>query len=55
MSKPESKDLTLKFEQVSSQVSGFVNRITGLVKVKHLIPLISELNLEANCRNQGIS
>lgn len=54
MSKPESKDLTLKFEQVSSQVSGFVNRITGLVKVKHLIPLISELNLEANPRDSKV-
>jgi hypothetical protein len=54
MSKPESKDLTLKFEQVSSQISGFVNRITGLVKVKHLIPLISELNLEANPRDSKV-
>jgi hypothetical protein len=42
MSNNATKDLTLKFEQAASQRSGYVNRITGLVKIKHLIPLISE-------------
>lgn len=46
--------LTLKFEQLSEQQAGFVNRITGLVKIKHLIPLIDELNLQANPRDSKV-
>ena len=54
MNKAETKDLTLKFEQAASQRSGYVNRITGLVKIKNLIPLISELDLEANPRDSKV-
>jgi hypothetical protein len=54
MSNNATKDLTLKFEQAASQRSGYVNRITGLVKIKHLIPLISELNLDANPRDSKV-
>lgn len=54
MSITATKDLTLKFEQAASQRSGYVNRITGLVKIKHLIPLISELNLDANPRDSKV-
>lgn len=46
--------LTLKYEQVAEQQAGFVTRITGLVKIKHLIPLLDELNLDANPRDSKV-
>lgn len=49
-----NNSITLKFEQSSEQVAGFVSRITGLVKIKHLIPLINELNLQANPRDSKV-
>jgi hypothetical protein len=46
--------MTLKFEQSSEQQVGFVTRVTGLVRIKHLIPLIDELNLQANPRDSKV-
>lgn len=49
-----NNSVTLKFEQAAEQNSGFVTRITGLVKVKHLIPLIDDLDLQANPRDSRV-
>jgi hypothetical protein len=49
-----SKPIILKFEQAAEQQSGFVLRINGLVKAKHLIPLIDELDLQANPRDSKV-
>lgn len=46
--------LTLKFEHVAEQQAGFVTRITGLVRLKHLIPLFDEMNLDANPRDSKV-
>ena len=46
--------MVLKFEQSSEQQAGFVTRVTGLVKLKHLIPLIDELDLQANPRDSKV-
>lgn len=46
--------MTLKFEQSSEQQAGFVTRITGLVRLKHLIPLINEMDLQANPRDSKV-
>jgi hypothetical protein len=50
-----SVKVTIKFDQASEQCHGFVRRIFGLVKLKHLIPLISDLDLEANPRDSRVS
>src|SRR5690554_118182 len=49
-----SNTLTLKFEQVSEQTTGNILRVTGLVKVRNLIPLIDTVDLEANPRSSKV-
>lgn len=46
--------LTIKFEQVSEQATGNILRVTGLVKVRNLIPLIDSVDLEANPRSSKV-
>lgn len=47
-------DLTINFDQAGEQTTGNVKRVTGLVKIKHLIPLIDKLELEANPRDSRV-
>lgn len=46
--------VTIKFEQSSEQVTGSILRVTGLVKVRSLIPLIDAVDLEANPRSSRV-
>ncbi|EPR75391.1 hypothetical protein ADILRU_2347 [Leifsonia rubra CMS 76R] len=46
--------LTLKFEQVSEQTTGYILRVSGLVKVRNLFPLIDAVDLDANPRSSKV-
>lgn len=46
--------LTLKFEQVGEQETGHIRRVSGLTKVRNLIPLITAVDLEANPRSARV-
>lgn len=45
------KKLIIKFDEKSEQVVGSTRKIIGLVRAKYLIPVIDNLNLEANPRS----
>ncbi|MGZ0212247.1 MAG: hypothetical protein ACKVI4_07185 [Actinomycetales bacterium] len=46
--------LTLKFEQVGEQTTGYILRVSGLVKVRNLFPLIDAVDLDANPRSSKV-
>ena len=43
--------IIIRFEQVNKQTVGEITKIVGLVKAKFLVPIIDNLNLEANPRS----
>ncbi len=45
----------IRMDQAAEQTHGFIKRVHGLVKLKGLIPLISDLDLEANPRDSKVS
>lgn len=47
--------ITIRLDQAAEQTYGFIKRVHGLVRLKGLIPLISDLDLEANPRDSKIS
>jgi hypothetical protein len=47
-------DVVLHFDQSCEQSTGEVKKVTGLVKIKHLIPLIDKMELEANPRDAKV-
>ena len=49
-----TNSVVLKFEQASEQETGFILRVSGLVKIRNLIPLISAVDLEANPRSARV-
>jgi hypothetical protein len=50
----EKFDLVIHFDQACEQVNANVRKVTGLVKIKHLLPLITQLELEANPRDSRV-
>lgn len=50
-----SATITLRMDQAAEQTYGFIKRVHGLVRLKGLIQLISDLDLEANPRDSRIS
>lgn len=53
MSTPIS--ITIRMDQAAEQTHGFITRVHGLVRLKGLIQLISDLDLEANPRDSRVS
>ncbi len=53
MSTPIS--ITIRMDQAAEQTHGFIKRVHGLVRLKGLIQLISDLDLEANPRDSRVS
>jgi hypothetical protein len=51
----KSTSVTIRMDQAAEQTRGFVKRVYGLVKLKGLIPLITDLDLEANPRDSKVS
>lgn len=47
----DGKKIIIKFDEKSEQVVGSTRKIVGLVRAKYLIPIIDNLNLEANPRS----
>lgn len=47
--------ITIRMDQAAEQSHGFVKRVHGLVRLKGLIQLISDLDLEANPRDSRVS
>lgn len=45
------KQIIIRFEQSHKQTVGEITKIVGLVKARYFIPIIDELNLEANPRD----
>ena len=41
----------IKFEELSEQTVGEITRFIGLVQARHMIPIIDNLNLDANPRS----
>lgn len=50
-----SASITIRLDQAAEQTYGFIKRVHGLVRLKGLIPLISDLDLEANPRDSRVS
>ncbi len=51
MTKANGKSIIIKFDGASEQVVGHTKKIVGLVKARFIIPVIDNLNLEANPRS----
>lgn len=49
-----SKKITLKFEQVDTQIAAHISRLVGFVKAKYLIDLIDIADLDANPRSSKV-
>jgi len=47
----QKKSIIVKFEGESEQVVGYTKKIIGLIKARYIVPIIDELNLEANPRS----
>jgi hypothetical protein len=47
-------DVVLRFDQVAEQQTGFITRVSGMIKLRHLIPLIDRANLDANPRSAKV-
>ena len=50
-----SISITIRMDQAAEQSHGFIKRVHGLVRVKGLIQLISDMDLEANPRDSRVS
>lgn len=44
----------IRFEQMSKQTVGGITKIVGLVRAKHVVPIIDNLDLEANPRSSRL-
>lgn len=51
----EKATITIRMEQAATQTYGFITRVFGLVRLKGLIQLITDLDLEANPRDSRVS
>ena len=49
--KKQSNSITIKFDFPSEQTVGEITKIIGLVKAKYLVPVIDNMDLEANPRS----
>ena len=47
----DGKGITIRFEKSAEQTIGGVTKITGMVRAKYLIPIIDDLDLQANPRS----
>ena len=47
--------ITIRMDQAAEQTYGFIKRVHGLVRLKGLIQLISDLDLEANPRDSRVT
>ena len=47
----QKKSIIVKFDGESEQVVGYTKKIVGLIKARYIVPIIDELNLEANPRS----
>lgn len=47
----QNPSIILKFDQSTEQTVGYITKIVGLVKSKHIIPMIDVLDLKANPRS----
>lgn len=54
MSSNTQNTIIIKFDQASDQISGKIRRVSGFVKIKHLLPLITHVGLEANPRDSKV-
>lgn len=54
MNQTTTEPVVLKFEQLAEQTVSGITRISGFVRARHFVPVIDELDLEANPRSSKV-